>query len=51
MTHDFEELRPVPVARHVSPAVFVHKDLADSTHVFLRQDAVTRTMDPPYSGP
>jgi hypothetical protein len=39
------------VVRHASPAVFIHKDLADSTHVFLRQDAVHRPLDPPYSGP
>jgi hypothetical protein len=47
----FEQLRPVPAARHASPAVFVHKDLAHSTHVFLRQDAVRRPLEPPYSGP
>jgi hypothetical protein len=47
----FEQLRPVPAARHASPAVFVHKDLAESTHIFLRQDAVRRPLDPPYSGP
>ena len=47
----FEQLRPVPASRHASPAAFVHKDLADSTHVFLRQDAVRRPLDPPYSGP
>jgi hypothetical protein len=32
MTHlrrHFEQLRPVPMARHATPAVFVHKDLAD----------------------
>jgi hypothetical protein len=46
-----EQLRPVPAARHASPAVFVHKDLAESTHIFLREDAVRRTLDPPYSGP
>jgi hypothetical protein len=46
-----EQLRPVPAARHASPAVFVHKDLADSTHIFLRQDAVRRPLHPPYSGP
>ena len=45
----FEELRPVPLPRHVSPAVFVHKDLADSTHVFLRHDAVRRPLEPSYS--
>ena len=47
----FEQLRPVPAARHASLAAFVHKDLADSTHVFLRQDALRRPLDPPYSGP
>lgn len=51
LRHHFEQLRPVPAARHASPAVFVHKDLADSTHIFLRQDAVRRPLDPPYSGP
>ena len=39
------------MARKLSPAVFVHKGLADTTHVFLRQDAVRRPLDPPYSGP
>ena len=47
----FEQLRPVSAARHASSAVFVHKDLADSTHIFLWQDAVRRPLDPPYSGP
>jgi cleavage and polyadenylation specificity factor subunit 1 len=44
-------LRPVPAARHASPATFVHRDLTDCTHVFLRQDAVRRALEPPYSGP
>jgi hypothetical protein len=43
----FEQLRPVPAARHVSPATFIYKDLADTTHVFLRQDAVPRPLHPP----
>jgi hypothetical protein len=47
MTH----LRPVPAALHASPAIFVHKDLHDSTHVFLRQDTIRRALEPPYSGP
>jgi len=41
----------VPAARHASPTMFVHKDLADSTHVFHGQDAVRRPLDPPYSDP
>jgi cleavage and polyadenylation specificity factor subunit 1 len=51
LRHHCKQLRPVPAARHTSPAVFVHKDLADSTHVFLRQYAVRRPLDPPYIGP
>jgi len=47
----FKQLWPVPVARNASLAAFVHKDMTDSTHVFLRQDTVRRTLYPPYSGP
>jgi cleavage and polyadenylation specificity factor subunit 1 len=46
-----DQLRPTPAALHASPATFIHKDLLDSTHVFLRQDSVRRALDPPYSGP
>jgi hypothetical protein len=46
-----DQLRPTPAARHSSPATFVHKNLRDSTHVFLRQDATCRALEPPYSGP
>jgi cleavage and polyadenylation specificity factor subunit 1 len=35
-------LRPVPVARHTSPATFVHSELKKCTHVFLRQDTTRR---------
>jgi hypothetical protein len=44
-------LRPVPAARHSCPATFVHKDLHSCTHIFLRQDALHRALEPPYSGP
>ena len=47
----FEQRRPFPTARHTSSAFFVHKDLADSIHVFLRQDAVKGFLNPPNSGP
>jgi len=45
------QLRPTPAALHGSPTTFIHKDLGDSTHVFLRQDAIRRALEPPYSGP
>jgi hypothetical protein len=44
-------LRQIPAARHASPATFVHKDLHNRTHVFLRQDATRRVLEPPYRGP
>jgi hypothetical protein len=39
-----DQLRPTPGAHHASPATFVHKDLRDSTHVFLRQDTIRRAL-------
>ena len=45
------DLRQTPVARRSTQASFIHKDLKDSTHVFLRQDTARRTLQPPYSGP
>jgi hypothetical protein len=44
-------LRPVPAAHHASSATFVHKDLHNCMHVFLRQDTTRRALEPPYSGP
>jgi hypothetical protein len=37
--------------QHASPGTFVHKDLHNCTHVFLRPDATRRALEPPYSGP
>jgi cleavage and polyadenylation specificity factor subunit 1 len=44
-------LRPVPALHHASTATFVHKDLHNCAHVFLRQDVTRRALEPPYSGP
>ena len=44
-------LRPQPVKRHGSPAIFQHKDLTNTTHVFLRHDAPTRALQPTFDGP
>jgi hypothetical protein len=44
-------LRLVQAACHASPATFVHSDLEKCTHVFLRQDATRRVLEPPDSGP
>jgi hypothetical protein len=44
-------LRPVSALHQASSTTFVHKDLNNFTHVFLRQDAKRRAPDPPYNGP
>lgn len=46
------ELRPVPAANHAAKSsVFVSKDLAHTTHVFVRVDAVRRPLQQPFNGP
>jgi hypothetical protein len=42
-------LRPIPATRHASPATFVHSDLEKCPHIFLRQDATLRALEPLYS--
>jgi hypothetical protein len=44
-------LKPVPAARHTSPATFVHSDLEMCIHVFLRQATTCQASEPPYSSP
>lgn len=44
-------LCPTPASSHNSKTVFVHKDLATSSHVFLRCDATRKTFEPTYTGP
>jgi hypothetical protein len=51
LRHHMARLRPIPKTRHASPSTFVHSDLEKCTHVFLRQEAARRAVEPPYSGP
>lgn len=44
-------MKPVPTAHHIKRSLFVHKDLYETTHVFLRLDDVSPPLRPPYSGP
>ncbi|CAG9101291.1 unnamed protein product [Plutella xylostella] len=46
-----EKLQPVPTSRHGHGKIFVYKDLATSTHVFLRDDALRGSLQPAYTGP
>jgi hypothetical protein len=45
------ELRSSPTAHHRKIVPFVHKDLHTCSHVFLREDAVKKPLQQPYSGP
>ncbi|VDP91261.1 unnamed protein product [Echinostoma caproni] len=38
-------------SRPQSRRVFVHKDLAHCTHVWVRFDGVRKPLHPPYDGP
>lgn len=44
-------LKPVPASRHTRQSVFVYKDLATTSHVFLREDALRASLQPAYTGP
>ncbi|XP_071650737.1 uncharacterized protein [Temnothorax longispinosus] len=45
-----EDLRPQPIKRHGLPAIFQHKDLTNTTHVFLRHNAPMRALQPTFDG-
>ncbi|KAJ0169157.1 hypothetical protein K1T71_014924 [Dendrolimus kikuchii] len=45
------KIRPVPAARHSKHKIFIFKDLATSKYIFLRDDRVRGSLEPPYSGP
>ena len=46
-----DNLRPTPAASHQHKKVFVFKELATCTHVFLRDDRLRGALQAPYTGP
>ncbi|KAF8787208.1 Gag-Pol polyprotein like [Argiope bruennichi] len=46
-----QSLQPVPASNHAKHKVFLHKDLAVTTHVFVRRDSIRRPLEQPYDGP
>lgn len=45
------ELRPTATAHHTTEKPFVHKALATSRNVFVRNDKIRSPLTPPYDGP
>lgn len=44
-------LKPVDIIHKSNRTVFVHKDLKICSHVFIRNDTVKKSLQPPYNGP
>lgn len=45
------ELQPVKSSNHCKQKIFIHKDMDTCTHVFIRHDAVKRSLQSTYDGP
>ena len=46
-----QRLKATPTRKQPGPKIHVSKDLSSTTHVFIRQDAVRKPLQQPYSGP
>lgn len=44
-------LRLQPTSHHTRRAPFIHKELKEATHVFVKEDNARKTFQPPYTGP
>lgn len=51
LRRSFDRIRPVPTSSHSTSSVFVHKELQNCSHVFVRHDAVRTPLQKPYDGP
>ena len=51
LRHTMQLLRPVPTSHHACGKPHVSKDLSSCTHVFIRKDALHRSLQPRYDGP
>lgn len=45
------ELRPTPTSNHSTQKFFIQNELKSCTHVFVRDDSVRLSLQPPYKGP
>lgn len=46
-----DQIRPVEAKHHTKGKLFVNQKLKDCTHVFVRHDAVKKSLQRPYDGP
>lgn len=44
-------LKPVTVKHHSAQKPFIHPDIYKTSHVFVRQDAIKKPLQPMYQGP
>ncbi|KAK5644805.1 hypothetical protein RI129_006105 [Pyrocoelia pectoralis] len=51
LRRQMSNFKPVLDKKHGSPKIFVNKELAHSTHVFVRNDANHNSLQNPYEGP
>lgn len=47
----FRKLRPSPASNHGRRSTFIHPALNHCTHVFVRDDRIKTSLQPPYLGP
>lgn len=52
LRQDIEHIKPKQKRAHRSPhPIFIHNNLKTSSHVFIRNDRVRKSLEPPYEGP
>ena len=50
LKHHFQRIHPI-APRSITSKANIPKELATATHVFVRQDAIRKPLQPPYNGP
>ena len=51
LRHTMQQLHPTPTSHHTHRTPHLSKDLSTCTHVFIRKDAIRKSLQPPYDGP
>lgn len=51
LRQNMQNIQPILQRHHSKQKIFVHKDLQTTSHVFLRHDAIRKSIHPVYDGP